>query len=66
MEEFFASGEQNFLHMREGFDRLSIPLTPEGKALDYGCGVGRVLKPFGQYFQQAVGIDVSRAMVEDA
>ena len=66
MEEFFASGEQNFLHMKEGFDHLSIPLTPEGKALDYGCGVGRVLRPFGQYFQQAVGIDVSRAMVEEA
>ena len=66
IEEFFASGEGNFHHMQQDFERLAIPFTPEGQALDFGCGVGRVLIPVGQYFSRAVGIDVSKAMVEEA
>ena len=66
MAEFFAFGEQDFSNMQQDFERLAIPLTPAGKALDYGCGVGRVLRPVSHYYPQAVGIDVSRAMVEEA
>ena len=33
-------------------------------ALEYGCGVGRLLLPLSKYTNQAVGLDVAPAMLE--
>jgi SAM-dependent methyltransferase len=66
MENFFATGENNFARLSEVFRQLAIPLDPSGKALDYGCGVGRLLRPFGSFFQHTLGIDVSQNMLEEA
>ena len=35
-----------------------------GSAIDFGCGVGRLLRPLAQRFQRVAGIDVSPTMLE--
>ncbi len=65
-EDFFANGEHYFQGLLERFDKISIPFDKDGSALEYGCGVGRVLKPMGYYFKNSVGIDISQAMLDEA
>lgn len=61
-EEFFLSGKRHLEHvLRETQRRLGG--FRRGRALDYGCGVGRVVVPMGVAFQSAVGADVSAAML---
>ncbi len=64
--EFFQTGESHFSRVRANYQRLGISLDPAGVALDFGCGVGRVLRPLCEYFKRAVGIDVSPAMLSEA
>ena len=65
-DDFFASGEQYFKGLVERFDRVSIPLNKDGFALEFGCGVGRILKSMSSYFNTSVGIDISQAMLDEA
>lgn len=65
VEEFFASG------VRELDDILSRPCVAGcpasfGRALDFGCGVGRVTRALAARFDEAMGFDVSPVMVERA
>jgi ubiquinone/menaquinone biosynthesis C-methylase UbiE len=42
-------------------------LSPEpGRALDFGCGVGRLTQALAEYFSEVVGLDISAPMVERA
>ena len=66
LEDFFATGENLFARFLDDFERFSIPLDPSGNALDFGCGVGRLLIPFGKFFRHTSGIDVSKDMLEEA
>jgi len=64
--EFFASGEE---HLREimAFVRAHVdPAFRPTRALDFGCGVGRVLIPMAREAEQAVGVDVSPSMLAEA
>jgi ubiquinone/menaquinone biosynthesis C-methylase UbiE len=61
--EFFASGEAEI----ESVMRIAKSLFPSlqrRKALDFGCGVGRLTLPLARHFQEVTGIDISRSMVE--
>lgn len=66
MEGFFSTGKANFSKLLDDFKRFGIPLDPSGNALDFGCGVGRLLIPFGNFFQRTLGIDISQDMLEEA
>ena len=46
-------------------ETLERPLA-QGVALDFGCGVGRLTRALGTRFEQAVGVDISEAMVAQA
>jgi ubiquinone/menaquinone biosynthesis C-methylase UbiE len=35
-------------------------------ALDFGCGVGRLTRAFGHYFEQVIGVDISECMIARA
>ncbi len=60
-EEVFAqSGQDTAQALLKALTGLS---HPSWKVLDIGCGIGRVLKPLGQYFHSLVGIDVSSTMI---
>lgn len=37
---------------------------PRGKVLDVGCGTGFILKIGGRYFNFIVGVDITKAMIE--
>lgn len=65
-EAFLESGERYFKGLVQRFADIGIPLERHGTALDYGCGVGRVLTPMSRYFASTLGIDVSQAMLDEA
>ncbi|MEZ5461954.1 class I SAM-dependent methyltransferase [Dokdonella sp.] len=66
LADFFASGEE---HVRMIIDTIrghfSREFVPES-ALDFGCGVGRLLIPLARVSKRATGIDVSSSMLEKA
>lgn len=59
-EEFFESGRAEIDALMEscGFQRGN-----NGKALDFGCGVGRLSKALRAYFGEVFGVDISEEMV---
>jgi 2-polyprenyl-3-methyl-5-hydroxy-6-metoxy-1,4-benzoquinol methylase len=66
IEEFFQSGEAHFDELKKKFEQLGIVLSNHGQALDYGCGVGRVLRPMANYFDHVIGVDAASAMLQEA
>jgi SAM-dependent methyltransferase len=64
--EFFRSGEEQVEEMlriiREHFDPNFTP----SRALDYGCGVERVLVPLARRVKDVVGCDVSPPMLKES
>jgi SAM-dependent methyltransferase len=62
IDEFFASGEAEIAQVLEVAAGLGLPEQHE-RALDFGCGVGRLTRALGGRFQDAVGIDISAEMV---
>jgi len=64
--EFFTSGEEHverlFAIIRENLDPKFAPR----RALDFGCGVGRVAIPLARRVEQVVAVDVSDSMLIEA
>jgi SAM-dependent methyltransferase len=43
----------------------SLPLELRwGRALDFGCGVGRLTQALGRHFRECVGVDIAPSMIE--
>lgn len=63
--EFFRSGEREVAASLEQLERLFGPVR-RGRALDFGCGVGRLAIPLARGFDQAVGLDISPSMLAEA
>ena len=64
--KFFESGER---HIEEMFTIIRSRLDPvfaPSRALDFGCGVGRLLIPLAARCPQVVGMDVSPSMLAEA
>ena len=58
---FFETGRreiQEMLVQLEEFD-----LRPTGRALDFGCGAGRLTQALAEHFDSVVGVDVARSMI---
>lgn len=65
LERFFQSGEAAIAELLSLLERNGI--TPRmGRALDFGCGVGRLLIPLATRFKEVVGVDVSEGMLAEA
>lgn len=64
-EEFMASGRRKVATIRRTLDGLDTPVR-FGRALDFGCGVGRLTLPLADHFEEAVDIDVAPSMVAQA
>ena len=65
VDEFFATGEQELeavLARARGWD---VPARFE-RALDFGCGAGRVTRAMAPRFEHAIGVDVAASMVRTA
>jgi SAM-dependent methyltransferase len=64
--EFFESGES---HVHGVLTTIRKHIDPEfapRRVLDFGCGVGRLLIPFAKTAEEAVGLDVSASMLQEA
>lgn len=64
-EDFFESGGNYVSETLALIDRHCGPVD-YGRALDFGCGVGRLTLPLARRFREAVGIDVSPGMIREA
>jgi ubiquinone/menaquinone biosynthesis C-methylase UbiE len=63
--EFFASGTVSAAEVVDQMERLGHPCQRR-RALDFGCGLGRMTRAFAQYFDECVGVDISENMVRGA
>lgn len=64
-DEFFETGEEEVARVLEWVDGLDVELR-RGRALDFGCGVGRLTQALGDRFEEVAGVDISSSMVERA
>lgn len=63
--DFFASGRALIANALEGAGRLPFDLR-WGRALDFGCGVGRLTQALAEHFGRVDGVDIAPSMVEQA
>jgi SAM-dependent methyltransferase len=64
-DEFLASGAREIASALERLDALG--LRPEGgRALDFGCGAGRLSNALADHFDAVVGVDISAPMLAEA
>lgn len=64
-EEFFATGRREIEGVMEHLRALEAVPAPD-RALDFGCGVGRLSQALALHFDRVVGVDISSSMVETA
>lgn len=64
IDEFYKTGEGDIEYIVKTFEEHFGVFCPTS-ALDFGCGVGRLLLPIAQRVSSAVGIDVSSSMLEE-
>lgn len=64
-DEFFETGKQEVASVFEHLESRGINI-PTGKALDFGCGVGRLTQALCSYFSEVIGIDISTSMITRA
>lgn len=64
-EEFFHSG---VLDIERGLEHLRQlhALPAFGKALDFGCGIGRLTQALASRFEQVTGVDIAETMIRHA
>ena len=64
-DDFMATGRSEIGDLVERVHHLGLPLS-RGRALDFGCGVGRLSQALAEYFDEVIGVDISAKMVEQA
>ena len=61
--EFFATGVQAVEGILRHFESLGLTFG-RGKALDFGCGVGRLTQALAEHFDEVHGVDIAPSMIE--
>ncbi|HEX6833769.1 MAG TPA: class I SAM-dependent methyltransferase [Rudaea sp.] len=64
-EEFFASGESEIAGLDAWCALLGFP-TQRRRALDFGCGVGRLSRALATRYTEVIGVDISASMIAHA
>jgi SAM-dependent methyltransferase len=64
-EEFFQNGREEIRRAMKKLEDSGIALQP-GRALDFGCGLGRLSQALACYFAWVDGVDISASMIEKA
>lgn len=69
VEEFFRTGEREVAALLDSLkrlgDRLGVPVPARrGRALDFGCGVGRLTQALAAHFDEVDGVDIAPSMIE--
>jgi SAM-dependent methyltransferase len=63
--EFFATGEADVAGLRRWLAHHAIA-WPDGSALDFGCGIGRLTQALAPHFANVTGVDISAPMLATA
>lgn len=58
-EEFFRTGHEEITHLM-----ALLPVGPRERAIDFGCGLGRLTQALTSYYGEVVGVDISPTMLE--
>jgi 2-polyprenyl-3-methyl-5-hydroxy-6-metoxy-1,4-benzoquinol methylase len=64
-EEFYETGRQDVAAVMSHIEALGLS-SKRQRALDFGCGVGRLTKWLPLYCAEVVGIDIAESMIERA
>lgn len=63
VEEFFSTGIAEIERVMRYLD-CTYPSLARRRALDFGCGAGRVTQALARHFDHVIGIDISAPMIE--
>jgi ubiquinone/menaquinone biosynthesis C-methylase UbiE len=63
LAEFFRTGEDEIQATLDRVAALGLP-RPHRRALDFGCGVGRLTQALGSRFESVCGVDIAQSMIE--
>jgi len=62
LREFFELGEKEIKGVLDHLKLLGVSVQG-GRALDFGCGVGRLTQALAQHFDEAIGVDIAPSMI---
>lgn len=65
VEAFFETGKVEISRLFNLLEKLNVTLPP-GKAMDFGCGIGRLTQAMAEHMDEVVGIDIAPSMIEKA
>lgn len=65
VDKFFGTGNEEISSLIAAAEKLGLPKHHD-RALDFGCGVGRLTRALAPHFQNVVGIDISQSMLRQA
>jgi SAM-dependent methyltransferase len=63
VNQFFESGRLEIAHVLHLLEQAGVTVKRR-RALDFGCGVGRLTQALGEHFDQACGVDIAPSMIE--
>jgi ubiquinone/menaquinone biosynthesis C-methylase UbiE len=61
---FFAVGEEEIATVFDQLSKLGVEPDLDGRALDFGCGIGRLTQALASRFNSACGVDISPTMIK--
>jgi SAM-dependent methyltransferase len=64
-QEFFRLGESDVNMLLGHATQLGYP-TGRGRALDFGCALGRLTRALAKHWEECIGVDISATMIERA
>jgi SAM-dependent methyltransferase len=65
LEEFLRTGVDEIDGLLAWLHELDVAVRP-GRALDFGCGVGRLTQALARTFAESDGVDIAPSMIERA
>jgi SAM-dependent methyltransferase len=65
LDDFLRTGEVEIARLMSVAGSLGLPQRHD-RALDFGCGVGRLTRALTMHFGECVGVDISTQMLETA
>ncbi|SRR6266849_730659 len=65
VDSFFSTGRDDVARFMADLARI-VPGAGRGRALDFGCGVGRISRALADHFDSVVGVDIATSMVARA
>jgi len=63
VDAFFATGRDEVDALMREVDARA-PALARGKALDFGCGAGRLTRALAQRFDEVLGVDIAPSMIQ--